>query len=83
MIITHIYHFNMKTKYITSDEKTVTLEVDGNIVTFQKVSEGENFVHSQEWLMDGYTGTNVTHTAIASFSVGTEQFETITYIEKL
>jgi hypothetical protein len=67
----------------SADSNSVTMEIDGVEVVFEKVDLSEKIEHSENWFMDGYTGTEKTHQAIASFSIGSDDFEEITEIEKV
>lgn len=59
------------------------MEIDGVEVYFEQAEKGEQIEHSQEWMMNGYTGDNLTHTAVASFTLGGEDFEEIRDIKML
>jgi hypothetical protein len=65
----------------SADSNSVTMEIDGVEVVFEKVDVAEKIEQSENWFMDGYTGTEKTHQAIASFSIGSDDFEEITEIE--
>jgi len=52
-------------------------------VIFETVEVAERFEHSTEYFMYGYTGDKLTHTAIGSFAIGSDDFEEISYIEEV
>ena len=60
---------------------THTETINGKEVFFETVSVAERFEHSTEYFMDGYTGDKLTHNAIGSFAIGSDDFEEISYIE--
>ena len=62
---------------------THTETIDGKEVFFETVSVAERFEHSTEYFIYGYTGDQLTHTAIGSFAIGSDDFEEISYIEKV
>ena len=62
---------------------THTETINGQEVIFETVGVAERFEHSTEYFMDGYTGDQFTHTAIGSFAIGSDDFEEISYIEKV
>ena len=55
--------------------------INGKQVIFETVQVAERFDHSTEYFMYGYTGDQLTHTAIGSFAIGSDDFEEISYIE--
>jgi len=57
--------------------------IDGKEVIFKTVGVAERFDHSTEYFMSGFTGGQFTHTAIGSFAIGSDDFEEISYIEKV
>lgn len=73
----------MESIYKKSNQSSVTMEIDGTEVHFEQAFKGEFIERSQEWMMDGYTDGVITHTAIASFELGSDDFEEIKDIEKL
>ena len=62
---------------------THTQTIDGKEVIFENVQVAERFEHSTEYYMSGFTGDKLTHTAIGSFAIGSDDFEEISYIEKV
>jgi len=62
---------------------THTETINGKQVIFETVQVAERIEHSTEYFMDGYTGDQFTHTAIGSFAIGSDDFEEISYIEKV
>jgi len=62
---------------------THTETINGQEVIFETVQVAERFDHSTEYFMYGYTGDQLTHTAIGSFAIGSDDFEEISYIEKV
>ena len=61
---------------------THTETINGKEVIFEAVAVAERIEHSTEYFMNGYTGGQLTHTAIGSFAIGSDDFEEISYIEK-
>ena len=59
------------------------LKRNGKEVIFETVQVAERIEHSTEYFMSGYTGDKLTHTAIGSFAIGSDDFEEISYIEKV
>ena len=62
---------------------THTQIINGEEVIFETVQVAERFEHSTEYFMYGYTGDKLTHTAIGSFAIGSDDFEEISYIDYL
>ena len=62
---------------------THTETINDQEVIFETVAVAERFDHSTEYFMDGYTGDKLTHTAIGSFAIGSDDFEEISYIEEV
>ena len=62
---------------------THTETINGKEVIFETVQVAERFEHSTEYYMSGVTGDQFTHTAIGSFAFGSDDFEEISYIEKV
>jgi len=62
---------------------THTETINGKEVIFETVQVAERIEHSTEYFMDGYTGDELTHTAIGSFAIGSDDFEEISYIEEV
>ena len=62
---------------------THTETINGQEVIFETVGFAERFDHSTEYFMYGYTGDKLTHTAIGSFAIGSDDFEEISYIEEV
>ena len=62
---------------------THTETINGKEVIFEAVEVAERFEHSTEHFMDGYTGDKLTHTAIGSFAIGSDDLEEISYIEEV
>ena len=60
---------------------THTETIIGQEVFFETVEFAGRFDHSMEYFMYGYTGDKLTHTAIGSFAIGSDDFEEISYIE--
>ena len=60
---------------------THTQIINSQEVIFETVAVAERFEHSTEYFMYGYTGDQLTHTAIGSFAIGSDDFEEISYIE--
>jgi len=61
---------------------THTETINGKEVIFETVRVAERIEHSTEHFMAGYTGDQLTHTAIGSFAIGSDDFEEISYIEE-
>jgi len=61
---------------------THTQIINGQEVIFETLEVAERFDHSTEYFMNGYTGGKLTHTAIGSFAIGSDDFEGISYIEE-
>ena len=57
--------------------------INGQEVIFETVAVAERIEHSTTHFMNGYTGDQFTHTAIGSFAIGSDDFEKISYIEKV
>jgi len=62
---------------------THTQIINGQGVFFETLGVAERFEHSTTYFMDGYTGDQLTHTAIGSFAIGSDDFEKISYIEEV
>ena len=62
---------------------THTETINGKEVIFEAVAVAERIEHSTEYFMDGYTRDQLTHTAIGSFAIGSDDFEEISYIEEV
>ena len=62
---------------------THTQIINGQGVFFETLAVAERFEHSTEYFMNGYTGDKLTHTAIGSFAIGSDDFEGISYIEEV
>jgi len=62
---------------------THTETINGKEVFFETVEVAERIDHSTEYFMNGYTGGKLTHTAIGSFAIGSDDFEEISYIEEV
>jgi len=62
---------------------THTETINGQEVIFETAQVAERFEHSTEYYMSGFTGDQFTHTAIGSFAIGSDDFEEISYIEKV
>jgi len=62
---------------------THTETINGQEVIFETAQVAECFDYSTEYFMYGYTGDQLTHTAIGSFAIGSDDFEEISYIEKV
>ena len=60
---------------------THTETINGKEVIFETVEVAERFEHSTEYFMSGFTGDKLTHTAIGSFAICSDDFEEISYIE--
>jgi len=60
---------------------THTEIINGQDVIFESVGQAERIEHSTTYFMYGYTEDKLTHTAIGSFSIGSDDFENISYIE--
>ena len=61
---------------------THTETINGKQVIFETVQVAERIEHSTTHFMNGYTGDKLTHTAIGSFAIGSDDFEGISYIEE-
>jgi len=59
---------------------THTETINGQEVIFITLEVAERIEHSTEYFMNGYTGDKLTHTAIGSFAIGSDDFEEISYI---
>ena len=62
---------------------THTETINGQEVIFETAQVAERLEHSTEYFMYGYTGDKLTHTAIGSFAIGSDDFEEISYIEEV
>jgi len=60
-----------------------TETINGKEVFFITLAVAERIEHYTEYFMDGYTGDKLTHTAIGSFAIGSDDFEEISYIEEV
>ena len=58
--------------------------IDGKKVIFKKTEyKMEDYEHSEEFAMGGYTDDILTHTAIGSYTKAGEEFEELSSIEEL
>ena len=62
---------------------THTQIINGQVVFFETLGVAGRSEHSTEYFMNGYTGDKLTHNAIGSFSIGSDDFEEISYIEEV